>query len=96
MRIAGGDDRLISDNSFPLNFIGISVRITDEPVAAEQPNRLIAVVFDTNEVRKNELLHDRVGLPLHVNWMNDDRDALRGFSERIHMEVIHLPKSKGG
>src|SRR5574344_1227854 len=57
---AGRNHRLLADYAFAAHFLGFSIAIGDDPVAAEQLYRAVALVAHANVVGKYELVFGRL------------------------------------
>ena len=50
VKMAGNDNRLLADDSFPFNFLGPAVGMPDEPMAPEELDVFPRVILDPDEI----------------------------------------------
>ena len=73
--MAGNDDRLLADDSFPFNFLGPAVGMPDEPMAPEELHVFPRVILDPDEIGEHELARQGIRLAVQVDRPNADRYA---------------------
>jgi hypothetical protein len=72
------DHRLLSDHAFPFDFLHVSARVADEPVAPEELHLRAAVILDADVVGEDELLCEEIRLPVEIDRANADSDIVGG------------------
>jgi len=65
MGLVGFQNRLLPHNAFALNFARLESRIFDMPVASQELNRKLTLVFDGDPVREHIVQLARIG----IRWL---------------------------
>ena len=77
------DDGLLAYNPFSVNFSFASVGVNDVPVATEQTDGMIALVFDGDAVGKHEFVAQRFGIFRLIVGLHTDFNAFCCFGYHL-------------
>ncbi len=87
MALAGCQDGLLTHYTVAFYFPNLTIRILDDPVAAQQLNRVRAAIFNGNMITKNKFLSPLVGVLGQILRLYANSDAV-GSQDFHHVWVV--------